>query len=358
MNLKNFIIASLIIHIVGAIALYFYYNPITFAPKLVKVFEDEEVLSQKQTEEATQNLKTKTVPLTHERKKKNKKSLSVKSKSLNQNKIHANEQISKQKKRETSQKTAALFKKANSTQNNAQKQQNPSQPTKLDLKNAKTDSTLTQQEALSESKIPLTEIQAPSIETTDSPVELEFHEIEGNQNTKEIEFIDDSPSQEKEAEENQNIKEIQISTNSEEIKKIDKQNTLEEISKTKNKSDQTTQISEQTNSDSSSSEKQIKNFQDLQQKRGNTPLNYPDFARRAKMEGTVSVLFFVTQQGLVEQIQLESSSGHSELDNFVLRTLSRYEFFPRQETWVRYNIPFILEGEEIERLKLREEKKI
>ena len=329
MNLKNFVIASLIIHIVGALALYFYYNPISFAPKPVKVFEDEEIQSQKQTEETTQNLKTKTVPLKHERKKK-KKSFSVKSKALSQNKINAN----------------------------AQKQKNFTQPTKLDLKNSKTDSTLTQQEVLSESKIPLTEIQAPSIETTDSPVELEFHEIEGNQNTKEMEFVDDSLPQEKEAEENQTIKEIQASvTNQEEIKKIDEQNTLEKGLKTKNKPNQKTQISEQTNSDSSSFEKQIKKFQDIKQKRGNIPLDYPDVARRAGMEGTVSVLFFVTQQGLVEQIQLESSSGHSKLDNFVLRTLSRYEFLPGQETWVRYNIPFILEGEEIERLKLREEKK-
>ncbi len=97
----------------------------------------------------------------------------------------------------------------------------------------------------------------------------------------------------------------------------------------------------------------IQKFQNLPQKLGNPPLTYPDFARRAKMQGTVSVLFFVNKQGLVDKIQLESSSGHSELDNFVIRTLARYEFLVRQETWVRYKIPFILEGAEIERLKLR-----
>ena len=122
--------------------------------------------------------------------------------------------------------------------------------------------------------------------------------------------------------------------------------------KTKNNSDQNTLTSKQKSNNSSG--KQIKNFQDLKQKMGNTSLDYPDFARRTKMEGTVSVLFFVTQQGLVEQIQLESSSGHSELDNFVLRRLSRYEFLPGQETWVRHKISFTLKGEEMEPLTRKE----
>ena len=117
-------------------------------------------------------------------------------------------------------------------------------------------------------------------------------------------------------------------------------------------------LHERTNAEpkSLSSTNSIKTFQSLKQKMGNPSLFYPDFARKAGMQGTVSILFFVTQQGLVDKIQLESSSGHSELDNFVIRTLARYEFLPGQESWVRHQVPFVLEGEEIERLLLRREK--
>ena len=86
---------------------------------------------------------------------------------------------------------------------------------------------------------------------------------------------------------------------------------------------------------------------------GNPSFYYPDFARRKGMQGTVSVLFFLNSQGLVDQIRLESSSGYSELDEFVLKVLARYEFFPDQEAWIRYKVRFILEGEEIEYPGLR-----
>ena len=98
----------------------------------------------------------------------------------------------------------------------------------------------------------------------------------------------------------------------------------------------------------------IRSFHNLKQKIGNPPFTYPEFARRKGMQGTVSVLFSVTEQGLVDVIELESSSGHFELDNFVLRTIARYEFLPNQAGRVRYKVPFVLEGEEIERLRLRE----
>ena len=93
----------------------------------------------------------------------------------------------------------------------------------------------------------------------------------------------------------------------------------------------------------------------LAQKPGNPPLSYPYFARKLKMQGTVVLLFFVDERGLVDKIQLKSSSGHGELDNFVLRTLARYQFLENQEGWVRYKQSFILEGEEREYLRLRQE---
>ena len=42
MKLKFFIIVSLLVHIIGGIGLYFYYNPIIFTPESLKVSQEEE----------------------------------------------------------------------------------------------------------------------------------------------------------------------------------------------------------------------------------------------------------------------------------------------------------------------------
>ena len=97
----------------------------------------------------------------------------------------------------------------------------------------------------------------------------------------------------------------------------------------------------------------FKSFSLMKLKQGIKLLEYPLSARRAKQQGTVSVIYFVTKTGFIEKLQLQSSSGHRELDNFVLRSLSRYEFKPNQSSWVRHKVEFVLEGEEEETLKLR-----
>ena len=99
----------------------------------------------------------------------------------------------------------------------------------------------------------------------------------------------------------------------------------------------------------------FKSFFDLKQQDGNPSLEYPEFARKDKLQGEAIVIYYVTPSGLVESIQLEKTSGHSPLDNFVLRTLARYRFLPDQEGWVRHPVQFILQGEEQEKeLRLRE----
>ncbi|MCY4321587.1 MAG: TonB family protein, partial [Bdellovibrionaceae bacterium] len=103
------------------------------------------------------------------------------------------------------------------------------------------------------------------------------------------------------------------------------------------------------------SENKIMAFSSLKQKLGNPSLSYPDFAREREMQGLISLLFFVDENGLVDKIQLEKSSGYSELDNFVLRVLSQYRFLENQSGWVRYEQNFILEGEEKQYLRLRQE---
>ena len=103
----------------------------------------------------------------------------------------------------------------------------------------------------------------------------------------------------------------------------------------------------------SSSSSKFRDFLDLKQKRGNPKLDYPHEARKQKVQGRVSIIYFVDPEGLVDKIQLEKTSGHSVLDNFVLRTIARYEFLPHQEGWVRHTVDFILKGEEEQALKFR-----
>ena len=97
----------------------------------------------------------------------------------------------------------------------------------------------------------------------------------------------------------------------------------------------------------------FRNFLNLKQKPGNPALSYPLKARRIKAQGSLSLIFYVTAEGLVEKIQIESSSGHRDLDNSVMRTFARYQFLPQQEGWVRHKVNFILKGENVEFLKLR-----
>lgn len=98
----------------------------------------------------------------------------------------------------------------------------------------------------------------------------------------------------------------------------------------------------------------FRSFFDLKQRSGNPPLTYPLRARKMKAQGSVVLIFYVTPEGLVEKIQIESFKGHRELANSVMRTLARYKFLPQQQGWVRHTVNFILDGEKVEFLKLRQ----
>ena len=95
-------------------------------------------------------------------------------------------------------------------------------------------------------------------------------------------------------------------------------------------------------------------FNKLKQKPGNPVLYYPDFARREGMQGHLVVRFFIDENGFVDKLNLEKSSGHSRLDNFILRLLSSYQFKDKN-LWVRFDQVFKLEGgeKEFSRLKNR-----
>lgn len=121
----------------------------------------------------------------------------------------------------------------------------------------------------------------------------------------------------------------------------------------------TKSLQKETNTDEiQSSEKKtsfsFQNFLNLKQRSGNPGLTYPQKARQIKAQGSLSLIFYVTSEGLVEKIQIESSSGHRELDNSVVQTFARYKFLPNQEGWVRHKVDFRLKGEKVEFLRLRE----
>ena len=88
-------------------------------------------------------------------------------------------------------------------------------------------------------------------------------------------------------------------------------------------------------------------------KQGLHDLEYPLEARRQNQQGEVVIIYFVDDQGLVEKIQLKKSSGHSLLDNHVLRKVARWRFVNEQPVWVEHKVKFALEGNTIEHLPLR-----
>ena len=163
------------------------------------------------------------------------------------------------------------------------------------------------------------------------------------------------------------IEETQINKEEKSIKQEDSLPTAQEIEDSEQKPSVRENITEDTLKEPSSEvhsplEKTMdnkqetslfRNFLNLKQKPDNPALSYPLKARRMKAQGSISLIFYVTADGLVEKIQIESSSGHRDLDNSVMRTFARYQFLPQQEGWVRHKVNFILKGENVEFLKLR-----
>ena len=247
MNLKSFLIASLLIHLVGAISLYFYYNPISLQPKSVYKQEDKLKTEEKQTE-----LKTEEKEL---------------------------EKIKKEQGLKNSKKDLAKQDKVK----------------KFVQKNKKKKPL---SESLTKNKEENLKLEQPEEAKRDDTIEEESEELF------ETSLIEEEP--------------MELSSGN----RLNKQ--------------------------------EFRDFSSLNQKAGNSPLSYPNFARKRALEGTVSLLFFVDDRGLVEKLQLENSSGHPDLDNFVLRQLAQYQFLENQKGWVRFKKTFVLKGKESEYLRLRQ----
>ena len=73
---------------------------------------------------------------------------------------------------------------------------------------------------------------------------------------------------------------------------------------------------------------------------------YPALLRNAGIGGTVTVYFFIDEDGVVEQFQIQESSGHQALDDAALAVAGVYRFSPalnrdkKVPVWVSFGITF------------------
>jgi len=77
---------------------------------------------------------------------------------------------------------------------------------------------------------------------------------------------------------------------------------------------------------------------------------YPDAARRAGEQGTVTLRVLVTREGLPARVTVEKSSGSAHLDHAALEAVKAWRFTParqgaeRVESWMLVPVVFRLEG--------------
>lgn len=73
---------------------------------------------------------------------------------------------------------------------------------------------------------------------------------------------------------------------------------------------------------------------------------YPPLLRDAGIGGTVRVYFFINEDGEVEQVRLDQSSGHQAIDDAALNVAGAYRFSPalnrdeKTPVWVSFPITF------------------
>lgn len=73
---------------------------------------------------------------------------------------------------------------------------------------------------------------------------------------------------------------------------------------------------------------------------------YPPLLRDAGVGGTVRVYFFINEDGLVEQVRMDQSSGHPAIDDAAMNVAGAYRFSPalyhdeKTPVWVSFPITF------------------
>lgn len=82
----------------------------------------------------------------------------------------------------------------------------------------------------------------------------------------------------------------------------------------------------------------------LKQLPGNKGPVYPLNARLQKRQGQVELLYKVTKEGRVTDIQVAKSSGYKDLDDAAMKAIAKFRFQPGQEGWARHPVRFALKG--------------
>lgn len=88
-------------------------------------------------------------------------------------------------------------------------------------------------------------------------------------------------------------------------------------------------------------------YLDLRQMPGNKSPVYPINARMEKRQGQLELMYRVTQEGKVADIQVAQSSGHQDLDREAVRAIAQFKFVPGQEGWARHPVNFALKGQAV-----------
>lgn len=85
-------------------------------------------------------------------------------------------------------------------------------------------------------------------------------------------------------------------------------------------------------------------YLDLKQFSGNKGPEYPLAARKDGRQGTVDLLYRVTKDGRVAEVQVAKSSGHSDLDEAAVKAVAKFKFVPGQDGWAKQPVIFTLKG--------------
>lgn len=86
-------------------------------------------------------------------------------------------------------------------------------------------------------------------------------------------------------------------------------------------------------------------YTDLKQAKGNANPVYPLRARKEQRQGQVELVYRVTSDGKVTDVQVAKSSGHADLDQAAVRAVSKYRFVASQEGWAYHPVNFTLKGD-------------
>jgi TonB family protein len=90
---------------------------------------------------------------------------------------------------------------------------------------------------------------------------------------------------------------------------------------------------------------EIREASELTAKDGNPSPQYPVEDRKARREGKNVLVGKVGQDGKMEEVFLEKSSGSKSLDRSAIDAFQRWEFSPGQEGYIRKPFEFRLKGE-------------